>query len=567
VSECGVHTTDGAPVVLGMLANSQILAFDIEGSGYHIGTDRPYGYSITCDPTSSYYASMHDAFFAGLLADESKLKVAYNAKYDRSMLKKIGITIDNLCDPMIAAHLLEWQSLSLETMVGLYLNKNIVTFSDLKKPLECMTMQECAEFSGPHSESTLALWYVLEKELKRLGLLNVFWNIEMPLVPVLSDMELNGVAVDVNTLNVLGEEFDSKIATLTKALDHWSGCPGMNHNSPDQVADLLFNKLGMPIGRVTNETGRPSTDKRYIETIKDKHPYIPVYLFFKELKTLKHSYVDSLKKQIVNGRIHGSFNQTRTRTGRLSSSGPNLQKIPTRTAIGKRIRTAFVASPGYKLLKADYNLIELVMMAHQSQDPALLAAFRAGRDIHEETAINAYGNAEFRPKGKTLNFKLIYLGGTKKEREMLFSLYPGVKEWTDKMALILRENMYARTLGGRIRTIDELDLSLNPSAWSIAHGVREGISTMIQGSSAEEVKKGMVRAYKQIKGSTVKDVLQVHDEVVHEVPDNEVNDLIDVIQKTYPTNELSVPLTVDVEVGDNWGNMVKVKKGEKYEQS
>ena len=215
-------------------------------------------------------------------------------------------------------------------------------------------------------------------------------------------------------------------------------------------------------------------------------------------------------------------------------------------------------------MKPDYNLIELVMMGHQSQDKALLDAFRAGRDIHEETAIRAFKDAKRRPEGKTLNFKLIYLGGTKTEKKMLFDLYPGVRDWTNRMSLILRENMYARTLGGRIRTIDELEMG-NP-AWVIERGIREGISTMIQGSSAEEVKKGMVRAYKQLKGSDAKGELQVHDEVVYEVPDRYVNDVIDVIRKTYPTNELSVPLTVDVEVGQNWGTMQKVKEGEKYEQ-
>jgi len=481
------------------------------------------------------------------------------------MLKKAGVVADNWCDPMIAAHLLEDVSLSLQILVGMYLHEDIVAFGQLKKPLECMAIQELADYSCPHSEAVLALWYNLYNRLKRLKLLNVFFNIEMPLVPVLSDMELNGVAVNVDTLDLLGEEFDDKIATLSKGLDHWSGRPGMNHNSPMQVADLLYEKLELPVGRATKTGDRPSVDKRYLATIKNKHSYIPMYLFFKELKTLKNSYVDSLERQIVDGRIYGSFNQTRTRTGRLSSSEPNLQKIPARTAIGKRIRTAFVAPPEHKLLKVDYKLIELVMMAHQSQDPALLAAFRAGRDPHEETAIRAFRDAKRRPEGKTLNFKLIYGGGTAAEQRLLFEIYPVVREWTNRMALVLRENLYARTLGGRIRTIDEL--GMYNSAKVIAHGVREGISTMIQGSSAEEVKKGMVRAYKQLKGSDAKPVLQVHDEIVYEVPEKIINDVLDVVWKAYPTNELSVPLKVDVEIGDNWGEMVKIKEGEKYVHS
>ncbi len=566
MSDCAIHSTNGAVVSLETLANASILALDVEGSGVHAGIDIPYGYSISSVPTSSYYASIQNAFFANLIRDDSKCKIAFNAKFDRTMLKKAGIVADNWCDPMIAAHLLEAPMLSLEFLNGWYLHgEPFTTYTELPKPLECLTLQECANFSGPHTETTILLWMNLYHKMKRLGLMDVFWNIEMPVIPVLSDMELNGVAVDENTLDVLGKEFDQKISVLTKGLDYWSGCPGMNHNSPMQVSELLYEKLDLPMGRTTRTGDRASVDKRYIETIKDKHSYIPMYLFYKELKTLKNSYVDSLSKQIVNGRIHGSFNQTRTRTGRLSSSGPNLQKIPTRTTIGKRIRTAFIAMYGYKLLKVDYKLIELVMMGHQSQDPALLAAFRAGEDIHEATAIRAFNDAKRRPEGKTLNFKLIYLGGTKAEQEMLFKLYPGVRKWTRQMALVLRENMYARTLGGRIRTIDELDMG-NP-ARVIAHGVREGISTMIQGSSAEEVKKGMARAHKQLKNSDAKPVLQVHDEVVYEVPIKIINDVIEVIRNTYPTNELSVPLNVDIEIGDNWGEMTKLKEGEMYEHS
>ena len=563
MSDCGIHTTNGEVVSLDTLAKAPIIALDVEGSGYHIGTDLPYGYSISCVPTSSYYAGIDNAFFANLIMDDSKTKIAFNAKFDRSMLKKVGITADKWCDPMVAAHLLEAPMLSLEFLNGWFLHgKEFMTYSQLPKPLESMNMQECADFSGPHTEIAILLWMNLLFRMKKLGLHHVFWDIEMPLIPVLSDMELNGVAVSTDALNILGEEFDHKIAILKAGLDHWSGQPGMNHNSPTQVSDLLYEKLKLPVGRATKTGDRPSVDKRYLDTIKDKHSYIPMYLFYKELKTLKNSYVDSLGRQIINGRIHGSFNQTRTSTSRLSSSEPNLQKIPVRTDIGKRIRGAFVAPEGHKLLAVDYKLIELVMMGHQSQDPALLAAFRAGRDIHTETAIHAFNDADRRREGKTLNFKLIYMGGTKAEQEMLFKLYPRVREWTRETALMLQENMYAKTLGGRIRTIDELDP--HQSKKVIAHGVREGISTMIQGSSAEEVKKGMVRAHALTKNSDIKEVLQVHDEVVYQVPNNMVNDLIDVVWKTYPTNELSVPLTIDVKVGDNWGEMKELKKGERY---
>lgn len=556
------HVKKGELVSIETLANSPALAFDVEGSGFHVGTDRPYGYSITDNSDSAYYASVHDSLFRELLADETKVKFAHNAKYDRAMLAKAGLVIDNLGDPMIAAHLLEYPSLSLQDLTRSVFREEIVSFKQLTKPLEVMTDQELADYSCPHSEMTVALWNALLPELKRLGLLSVFWDIEMPLVPVLSDMEIAGVAVDEDTLDVLGEEFDRKIAIMVVGLDKLSGTPGMNHNSSDQVAHLLYDVFELPVGRATPTGGRPSVDKRYIETIADKHTYIPLYLQYKQIKTLKNSYVDSLKRQLVDGRIYGSFNQTRTRTGRLSSSDPNLQKIPQRTATGRRIRTAFRAPPGKKLIKADYDQLELRGMAHVSQDKALMAAFIAGRDIHTETAILIYRDPAQRFKGKTQNFRLIYGGGSVRERKLLFSAYPEVEAWIHKIGIYLQEVLYARTLGGRIRTIDEL----SPTAPDrvIQHGVREGISTIVQGSSAEQVKKGMRRAWDVFKHTDVKGVLQVHDEVVYEVPEGQVNDAIEVIQNTFPSDEWSVPLTVSVEVGDNWGEGVKVKKGEKY---
>ena len=417
-------------------------------------------------------------------------------------------------------------------------------------------MEEMLEYSGPHSMSALMLWEVLEKELRKLKLLDVFWNIEMPFVPVLSDMEFNGVAVDGDTLTVLGREFDDKIAVIAEALGHWSGHPNMNHNSPQQVAKVLYEELKLPVGRSTSKEGKPSVDKRYLETIIDKHPYIRPYLLFKQYKTLKNSYVDSLRKQIVDGRIYGSFNQTRTRTGRLSSSDPNLQKIPQRTPIGRRIRTAFVAPEGQVLLKWDYDLFELKGLAHCSQDPALLKAFRDGIDIHTATAIRVYGSEDERPKAKTLDFRITYGGGDHKDREAFFEMYPGALEWIKRTNVEAREAGYVRTIGGRIRDIPEL-WSSNPKVQQ--HGDREVISTIIQGSTAEIVKIGMKRFWDETKDSEVKIVLQVHDEMVIQAPERDKEDVIRVLQRTMAYNDWLLPITGTVSAGKNWGEMEKVK--------
>jgi len=436
-----------------------------------------------------------------------------------------------------------------------YLDLNVVSFKELGRSIADMSLPELLEYSGPHSMAAFMLWEALEKELQRLKLLDVFWNIEMPFVPVLSDMEFNGVAVDNDTLTVLGREFDDKIGVINESLGHWSGHPNMNHNSPQQVAKLLYEELGLPVGRTTSKESKPSVDKRYLETILDKHPYIRPYLLFKQYKTLKHSYVNSLRKQIVDGRVYGSFNQTRTRTGRLSSSDPNLQKIPQRTPIGRRIRTAFIAPEGQVLMKWDYDLFELKGLAHCSQDPALLAAFRENVDIHTATAIRVYGSAGERSKGKTLDFRITYGGGEAKDREAFFEMYPGALEWIKRTTAEAREAGYIRTIGGRIRDIPEL-WSTYPKIQQ--HGDREVISTIIQGSTAEVVKIGMTRARKELDGSDTKVVLQVHDEAVYQVPKRDVDDVIDVLRRTMTYNEWSLPLTGTISVGKNWGEMQEV---------
>jgi len=548
---------DGSGEDLHSLISSPILAFDVEATGVNVGTAIPYGFSLANMPNAGYYCDIGNDFFRQLLADKNRLYVAHNARYDRSEMKKAGVVIDNLCDPMIAAHLLEKERLALKYLILEYFGVEIMAYTDLPKPLSEMTTYEKARYSAPHSFMALLLWRKLDEEMKRYNLRKVFWNIEMPLVPVISDMELNGIKVDVNVLKRLGEEFDRKIAVLAEAMDYHSGYKGINYNSPAQVSDILYNKLGIPPVRSTKKHGSPSVDARYLEPIKGQHPFISVYLAFKHLKTLKHSYVNSLIRNMIDGRIYASFNQTRTRTSRLSSSGPNLQKIPVRTPDGRLIRTAFVAPEGHSLIKADWDQLELKMLAHCSKDPHLIEAFLAGRDIHEETAIRVYRSKDRRRDGKTLNYKIIFGGGGISVRGMFFKAYPQAAKWISDTIKEAQESFYAITLGGRRRHIHEF---WSISDRQISHGGRETISTIVQGSSAEEVKKGMVRVWKRLRDTCAKMTLQVHDELVFEVPDRDVPDVIQVIKETLPTNELDVPLTVTISVGKNWGEMEKVEK-------
>jgi len=550
MSDYAYLSLDGSLEDRQRLGESPILAFDVEGSGTNMGKDVPYGFSLACEPTGAYYADINSTYFRQLLSDPNRLYIAHNAKYDRSMMKKAGVMVDNLCDTMIAAHLLWEQKLSLKDLASKHIKMDVKAFDDVKRDFAQMSLQEMAEYSGPHAIAALRLWGALELKLKTFELLDIFWKIEMPLIPVLSDMELNGVMVDGDRLRSLGEQFDEKIALRIKALDILSQHPGMKHNSPNQVRDLLFNEFKLSSGPRTGKKKKPSVNAEYLVTIKDKHPYIPYYLRFKEYKKLKSTYVDGLLGKIVNGRIHCSFNQAGTETGRLSCSNPNLQNIPMRSEEGKRIRTAFVAPPGHMLVKADYNQLELRVMAHCSKCVPMIKAFLNGEDVHEQTAIRVFGGKKRRDDAKTLNFQIIYGGGDAKERQKFFAAYPEIKRWTDITTKQAREAGYVQTLGGRIRLIPEWEF-----LYSLQRGDKKAISHIIQGSAAEAVKIGMRRAWEALKDSRAKMILQVHDELVFEVPEKEVPDVVKVLEKTLTYGELLIPLTVSISTGKNWGQM------------
>lgn len=528
-------------------------AFDIESTGTDLSTSIPLGYSLSPDPSIVYYTTIDDPLFHHIVSSNTGLKIAHNASFDRSMLKKAGIIIDNLACTMVAAHLLQQTRLSLKALSVDYLSYDIASYSDLTKPISDMDIDELLAYSGPHSVVTLMLWSVFVKELNKYALSKVFWNIEMPIVPVISDLELTGVGIDTDVLKSIGVEIDGKLESITSALDYWSDMSDMNHNSPDQLADLLYNKLKLPPGQITKSGKRPGVGAEYLETLKDRHPYISLYLTYKQLKTLKNSYVNSLLRSEHNGRIYCSFNQAGTRTGRLSSSKPNLQKIPARTELGKRIRTAFIPQPGYSILRADYDQLELRMMACCSGEDFLINAFREGKDVHLETAIRAYNDPSRRFDGKTLNFTIIYGGGDEKMRKKLFGLYPKILAWTKKTIAECQEAGYARTPFGRLRLIDEFN---SPSFKMREHAGRAAISTIVQGGSAEIVKIGMRRAWNELRDrNDVRMLIQVHDELVFEIEDSIIHDVAQVLVNTMTYNELDIPFTISISKGKSWGEL------------
>lgn len=533
------------------LHTASTLAFDVEASGVHVAADDPIGVSFAASPRSGYYFPWgHERLPWRALENPSVLKVAHNAVYDRSMLKKHGILANNFADTLVAAHLLWEQHLNLKHLSFQHLGIQIPTFSEIGGL--AASVEEMGNMSGQHSMTTYALWQYYEPLLRKWGMSHLFWDIQMPLVSVISDMELNGIMVDKEELRILGEEFQQKADVIAKAIESFTGIPGVNYNSPDQIAWLLFNKLGLEPGHYTKSGKRPSTAAGEIEKLKGQHPAVNLILTYRQYRKLIDQYVDGMIKQMVNGRIHTSFNQTGTRTGRLSSTEPNLQNIPKRRPEGRRIRKAFVASPGCMLIVPDLDQLELKDLALHSRDPYLLDAFKNKRDIHIETALRAYGSADERFKAKTLNYQVVYGGGKYKHRRKFFEAYPGVAKWIQQKSIEILENGYAITRHGRIRLLPEV-YSYNTR--TVAHGQREGISTIVQGSSAEEVSRGMIKAWNKIHDTEVKMLLQVHDEIVLEAPENMIGDVVPVLREALTCNDYEIPLTVTIKVGKNWKDL------------
>ena len=542
------------PMSWGSLLACNDISFDVESTGLSIVKDRAVGISANHNTKSAFWIPIDHPVLEVL---GPHLTIGHNLKYDIAMLKKEGIDVnEHVIDTLIAAHLLGEVELSLPVLAASDLGVRLVTYPELKKSFSEMTFDEMAQFSGAHSIASRLLWEKYEPRLRNFGLLKLFHNIEMPFVPVISEMESNGVMVDPDILDKLGVEFDAKMSAIKAHLDELTGDPGINYNSHEQLARLLYQTLGLPAPRKKGKKGFPTTEAKYVEALADKSPVVKHILEYKGYGKLKSTYVSSLMEKLIDGRIYGSFNQAGTRTGRLSSSGPNLQNIPQRKPEGRRIRTAFVAPPGYSLVRADYDQLELRMMAHCAQDLTMIKAFNDGRDIHLETALRVFKSEKRRPEGKTLNFQIIYGGGQESLRRKFFEAYPQIAKWTRQMTNVALEDKYARTIHGRIRVIPELDSDMQ---WERNHGVREFISTIVQGSSAEVVKIGMVRAFKALKDSPVKIILQVHDEAVYEVPDKDVVDVLHILSETMPYKELSVPMPVSLEVGKSWGEMQEVK--------
>ncbi len=507
-------------------------------------------------------------------------KVGQNIKYEWIVFRRHGVEFKGIdFDTMVASYLLDPGNPShrLERIVEEHLGELKLRYRDVagtgknQIPFADVPVEKAADYACSDAETTFRLVPVLRKKLEESGLIKLMDFLERPLIEVLARMEFRGIRVDVDKLKELSRTLEEGLRREERAIYEIAGME-FNIQSPIQLRDVLFGKLQLPVIKKT-KTG-PSTDMSVLEELAHLHPIARHILAYRSLAKLKNTYVDTLPRLVhpETGRIHTSYNQTVTATGRLSSSDPNLQNIPIRTEEGRKIREAFIPDTGCLLLAADYSQIELRILAHYSHDQRLTAAFREGADIHRRTAAEMFGvpphevTAEMRRHAKTINFGIIYGMGpyglskqlgisqssAKAAIERYFETYKGVRRWIEEAIEKARKNGFAETLLGRRRYLPELT-SRNRNVRQ--QGERLAVNTTIQGTAADLIKKAMIDIDMDLgrKGMKTGMLLQVHDELVFEVPEEELESVQELVRNRMENvHELSVPLVVDMGWGRNW---------------
>ncbi len=525
------------------------------------------------------------------MTDPDIPKVGHNLKYDFIMLARYGLRTAPLAfDSMIAEWLVNPSSrnLGLKNLAWIRLNfkmteiteligtgKNQITMAEV--PIEAATAYAAAD-----AAIVLRLVPELQKDLRTHHASQLLEEIEMPLVTVLGDMEMAGISLDADFLGVMSGELNERMTALESEVHQAVGEP-FNLNSTQQLSEALFNRLKLDPPDRTRKTasGHYSTSADVLEALRGKHPVVDWVLEYRELSKLRSTYVDALPMQVnpQTGRIHTSYNQTGSVTGRIASSDPNLQNIPIRTELGREVRKAFVAKPGSRLLSVDYSQVELRIAAHMSGDQAMLNAFREGQDIHTATAAAIYGvgldavSKEQRRHAKAINFGLLYgmspfgltrttdltLAEAEDFVEAYFKQFPGIKRYLDDMRVKAAEQGYVETLLGRRRYFPGLKSQRNQNIRNREE--REAINAPIQGTAADIIKIAMLRVPEALQeaGLSSRMLLQVHDELVLECPQDEMADAAALVRKVMEeAYDLNAPLRTEARYGKNWGEMSSV---------
>ena len=584
------------------LNDADLIAFDTETTSLVYLDARIVGVSFAVKPGEAAYLPLnHD--YAGapeqldfdevmqdlkpLLEDPTKLKVGQNLKYDRHVLLNHGIDLKGIAhDTMLESYVLDSTATrhDMDSLAKKYLDRDTIHFEDIagkgknQLTFNQIGIEEAATYAAEDADITLQLHHVLWPQMQATpSLVKVYSELEMPLLPVLNTLERNGVNIDIWMLQQQSDDMAHQIAELEKQAHEAAG-QTFNLGSTKQLQEILYEKQNLPVKKKTPK-GAPSTAEEVLQELADEGYELPqIIMQYRGLSKLKSTYTDKLPLMVnkATGRVHTSYHQAVTATGRLSSSDPNLQNIPIRSENGRRIREAFVASDGYVLLAADYSQIELRIMAHLSGDESLLQAFAKDEDIHRHTASEIFGIAldevtsDQRRSAKAINFGLIYgmsAHGLSKQlgierhqaadyMNVYFERYPGVRQYMDNTREQAKEQGYVETIFGRRLYLPEIN---SKNGMRRQYAERTAINAPMQGSAADIIKRAMIDIHSWLceADTGIRMIMQVHDELVFELPESDVEAASSVIEKVMaeaalPAVELSVPLGIEIGTGESW---------------
>ena len=564
--------------------------FDTETTGFDIFNDRIVGLSLAVEPFKAWYVPFREEntpeyadIVRPLFGDEKIAKIGQNIKFDLMVLRRLGITIrGRMYDTMILHYLLDPESRhNMNALAEKYLNYKPIEIESLigkgakQLTMDLVNVERVKEYAAEDADVTLQLKQVLYPMVEQIGLQHLYFEIEEPMIAVLADIEMAGVRIDSEALAVYAVELNRKLAELEAAIRTEAGEPNLNINSARQLGEVLFGKMRIAEKPKMTKTKQFCTDEDYLQSFARKHRIVDLILEYRGVKKLLSTYVEALP-QLVNrttGRIHTSFNQAVTATGRLSSTNPNLQNIPVRDDMGRRIRKAFIPSDDdHLLLSADYSQVELRLMAHLSGDESLIAAFEHGEDIHSATAAKLFNKSlaevtsEERRRAKTANFGIIYgisafglsqrLEIPRKEAKEIidgyFASYPGVKKYMDNVVEKAKEEGFVSTIFGRRRYLNDIS-SHNAIARGLAE--RNAVNAPIQGSAADIMKIAMINVHRHFAAEGIRSrvILQVHDELVVDMLRSEQERVTAIVTECMESAaQLKVRLIADAGVGGNW---------------
>ena len=518
-----------------------------------------------------------------LLSDSTVGKIGQNLIYDSHIFRRHGMPVEGWrLDTMVAAFLLNSgrASYSMDSLAEEYLGYETIKYSDVagsgakQVTLNQVEVERVTPYAAEDAEVTLRLAAQFDPGLDAAGLRELYETIDGPLLPVLVTMEANGIRIDTARLGRMSEEMEKALDSARSEIHRLAGAE-FNVDSPKQLREVLFDQMGLKPGRKTAKSKVASTDAQTLEELAGDNPIAGKILEYRELAKLKGTYVDALPRMVnpETGRVHTTYHPTGAATGRLSSSDPNLQNIPARTEAGRQIRSAFVPDDGRRFLASDYSQVELRVLAHLSEDPELIAAFRAGEDIHRYTASRVFGVASdlvtdpMRRRAKAVNFGILYgMSETRLAREQgmsrpqarkfiqaYFERFSGVSAYIERVREQALRDASVRTLFGRVRYFPQLHQRINRAVQEQA--LRAAVNTTIQGTAADLMKLAMLRVDEELasRGGGVRMLLQVHDELLLEVPDGRVDEVREIVRCAMEgVFELAVPLVVDQKVGRNW---------------